>query len=230
LPPQARRSTIAAFSWEAAMLYEMRVYEVPPGQGPAFVKLVEEFGKPIRGDRYGRMEGYWLAEFGALNRVWHLWSHDSLAARADNRRRLSEDKAWTGEFVPLIKDMILRQDIMLLNPVRELTNRPTTRGNVYEFRDYRCAFGKAPAFAKALADAMPIRERHSKNVGLWQGGAPQPNQVCHLWVYADLKERAEKRARVAADPDWQGFLKANAGMLVDMHSTVLVPTAFSPLG
>lgn len=212
------------------MLYEMRVYEVPPGQGPAFVKLVQDVGHPIRGDRYGRMEGYWQAELGALNRVWHLWSHDSLAARAENRRRLSEDKAWTGEFVPLIKDMILRQDIMLLNPVRELTNKPSSRGNVYEFRDYRCAFGRAPGFAKAIVEAMPIRERHSKNLGVWLGESPQPNQCCHLWIYKDLKERAEQRAKVAADPDWAVFLKNNRSALVDMHSTVLIPTEFSPLG
>ena len=211
------------------MLYEMRVYQVPPGKGPAFVKLVEEIGKPIRGDKYGKNEGYWLADFGELNRVWHLWSHDSLAARADNRKRLSQDKAWTGEFVPKIVDLILRQDIMLLNPVREL-QKPAERGNVYEFRDYRCHFGKAPAFAQALNEAMPIRERYSKNLGMWLGESPQPNQCCHLWVYKDLKERAEARAKVSADKDWQGFLAKNVGMLQDMHATVLLPTAFSPLG
>ena len=32
------------------------------------------------------------------------------------------------------------------------------------------------------------------------------------------------------DKDWQGFLPKNVGLLQDMHSTVLLPTAFSPLG
>lgn len=212
------------------MLYEMRVYQVPPGKAPAFVKLVDEIGRPIRGDKYGKMEGYWISELGELNRVWHLWSHADIAARAENRRRLAQDKAWTTEFLPRIKDLILRQDIMLLNPVRDLTNKPATRGNVYEFRDYRCGFGKAAAFAQALVEAMPVRERYSKNVGVWLGEAPQPNQCCHLWVYADLKERQEQRAKAAADKDWQAFLAKNVGMLEEMRSTVLLPTDFSPLG
>jgi hypothetical protein len=38
------------------------------------------------------------------------------------------------------------------------------------------------------------------------------------------------RAAVAKDPGWQEFLKASAGLLDEMHSTVMLPAPHSPLG
>jgi hypothetical protein len=117
---------------------------------------------------------------------------------------------------------------MLLNPVREL-QKPAERGNVYEFRDYRCNFQKAPAFAQALNEAMPIRERYSKCLGIWTGESPQPNQCCHLWVYKDLNARAVARAAATKDPKWQEFLGKSGPMLEAMQSIALLPASFSPL-
>jgi len=54
------------------------------------------------------------------------------------------------------------------------------------------------------------------------------NSYVHVWVYEDAADRAQKRANLAADPEWHTFLKlsAEAGNLVSQENKILTPTAF----
>jgi hypothetical protein len=210
------------------MIYEMRTYTTPAGMAPVLAKYSTEIGRPIRGDDYGKLEGYWLTEIGPLNQVMHLWSYADLNDRQEKRAALGHNERWTNEFLPKAGPLILRQDIRLMSSVKPL-NPPTSQGNVYEYRFYRCKTGKAAAWANHLKDALPARERHSKNIGLWVSIAGQPNEVSHLWAYESLNHRAEARAAAAADPDWQAFLKTAGPMLEEMTSIILLPTASSPM-
>jgi hypothetical protein len=74
-----------------------------------------------------------------------------------------------------------------------------------------------------------VREKYSKIVALWTGDVAQPNEVVHLWAYPDLNARAAARGGSGKDPGWQAFLKSSAGMLEEMHSTVMLPAVHSPL-
>ncbi|MGI9425103.1 MAG: NIPSNAP family protein [Hyphomicrobiaceae bacterium] len=210
------------------MIFELRTYTTPAGRAPQLAQYSAEIGRPIRGDDYGKLEGYWLTEIGPLNQVMHLWSYDDLNDRQAKRAALGKNDRWRTEFLPKAGPLILRQDIRLMDPVRPLAP-PTTAGNVYEYRHYRCKTGKAVEFANAINEAMPVRERHSKNVGLWVSIAGQPNEVSHLWVYESLNHRALARAAATADPDWRAFLAKGGPLLEEMTSTVLLPTASSPM-
>ena len=57
------------------------------------------------------------------------------------------------------------------------------------------------------------------------------NTIVHMWVYEDAADRAKKRAAMAADPDWQAFLKmqTDAGYLVSMRNNRMVPAPFAPI-
>ena len=74
-----------------------------------------------------------------------------------------------------------------------------------------------------------MREKYSKIVGLWQTEAGQPNEVCHLWAYTDLNARAAARTAANKDPAWGEFLKKASGLLEEMHSMIMLPSAHSPL-
>ena len=106
---------------------------------------------------------------------------------------------------------------------------PAGSGHVYEYRTYRCKVGMAKAWSEKLRDVLPAREKYSKNVAIWLTEAGQPNEVSHLWAYDSLNQRAEARAATMKDPDWRAFLKNGPEMLEEMHSTVLVPWAHSPM-
>jgi hypothetical protein len=106
---------------------------------------------------------------------------------------------------------------------------PETPGGIYELRIYRMQPGMAGPWAQLLKSYLPMREAYSKNVGLWTGEAPQPNEAVHLWNYPDLNSRMAIRAKVAADPQWQEFLQKGAPSIVEMQSTLLIPTSYSPM-
>lgn len=55
------------------------------------------------------------------------------------------------------------------------------------------------------------------------------NQLVHLWAYKDLEDRRERRAKLAANPQWQGCLKKIRPMIMTMENRVMMPTRFSPI-
>src|SRR3954471_5404369 len=74
-----------------AMIYELRTYTFHQGKLPAYLALARDVGRPVRGQDYGTCHGYWTAEFGALNQVWHMWSYSSLDERAKMRDALAQN-------------------------------------------------------------------------------------------------------------------------------------------
>jgi len=57
------------------------------------------------------------------------------------------------------------------------------------------------------------------------------NTYVHIWVYEDAADRAAKRARMMADPEWQTYLakSAEAGFLIKQENNLMTPAAFYPL-
>lgn len=210
------------------MVFELRTYTFHQGKLPAYLDLAANVGRPVRGNDYGLCHGYWTAEFGQLNQVWHLWSYSSLDERARMRDALAQNKRWTSEYVPNVRPLLMRQDIRFLNPVKPISP-PTTECGVYELRIYRTQPGAAGPWSQMFHDIMPVREKYSRNVGIWTSEAPQPNEVVHMWNYPDLNTRMSTRAAVSKDPDWQAFVAKGAGSIIEMQSTLLLPTVFSPM-
>ena len=211
------------------MIFELRTYTVKPGAVGDMVKASSTASRDIRGDDYGKLEGYWTTEIGPLNQVMHLWSYPDLNERARLRGELGKNPRWTGEYIPLIRPLMVRQDIRLLNPVRAPV-APASKGNIYELRNYRTkTLGVVRQWLDVFTAALPAREKYSKMVGLWQTEAGQPNEVCHIWAYPSFDARAEARASAMKDPAWQEFLGKSGPMLEEMHSTIMLPAPHSPL-
>jgi hypothetical protein len=215
--------------WWSVMIYELRTYTVKPGTVGDMVKAASTVSRDIRKDDYGKLEGYWSTEIGPLNQVLHMWSYRDFEERAKLRAELSKNPRWGGEYLPLIRPMLMRQDVRLLNALRAPV-APASTGNIYEFRNYRAKpAGAAKQWLDAFTAVLPAREKYSKIVGLWQTEAGQPNEICHIWAYPDLNARAEARAAALKDPAWQEFLGKNLSLLEDMSSTVMLPAPHSPL-
>ena len=100
------------------MIYELRTYTVKPGTVGDIVKAASTVSRDIRGDNYGKLEGYWLTEIGPLNQVMHMWSYSDFNERTRLRGELAKNPRWTGEYIPLIRPLLVRQEVRLLNAVR----------------------------------------------------------------------------------------------------------------
>ena len=210
------------------MLYELRTYTFHPGKINQYLDIAKNIGRPARGQNYGVNCGYWTSEFGSLNQIWHLWQYESFAERARLRDELSKNKDWTTKYVPNIRPLIQRQDIRLLNAVNG-PNTPEKEGGFYELRMYRFNPGMAGPWAQRYKAIMPVREKYSKNVGLFTGEAPQPNDVLHMGNYESVAQRAKARGDLFKDPEWLDFIAKGAGAIVEMNNVMLLPTDYSPM-
>src|SRR5437762_11788273 len=99
------------------MIYELRTYTVKPGTLGDMVKAASPVSRGIRGDDFGKLEGYWLTEIGPLNQALHMWSYNSCEERARLRAALASNPRWTGEYVPLVRPPLIGQDARLRNAV-----------------------------------------------------------------------------------------------------------------
>jgi NIPSNAP len=103
---------------------------------------------------------------------------------------------------------------------------------IYDHRTYTVAHGKMQEYLERYERfALPVQLRHLGTlVGFFVSDIGPLNQVVHIWAYDSIGDREERRARMAADPEWQHFLKINAGTFVSQENKILKPAKFSPLG
>lgn len=210
------------------MVHELRTYTLVPGKQGEYLKLASEVSRKIRGDKFGKLEGYWATEFGTLNQVVHLWNYADLNERERLRGELARNEEWTKGYLPQTRPLVLAQENKILAPQLPL-KPPAGDGHLYELRWYRTQPGKAGEWLGYFKATLPIREKYSPNVGLWQTEAGQLNEVVHLWAYRDLNERAQVRGKVMQDPQWQAFLAKGYPLLVEMKSVILSPASHSPM-
>jgi NIPSNAP len=161
------------------MIYELRTYTTKQGTVQDVAKAASTVSREIRGDDYGKLEGYWVSDIGHLNQVMHLWSYADLNERARLRVELSKNPRWNKDYIPLIRPHLIRQEVRLLNAVIP-PKAPATTPNVYELRAYRCKPGAVRQWAEMIAGVMPVREKYSKIVGLWVSEAGQPNEAVRI--------------------------------------------------
>ena len=187
------------------MIHELRRYTVKPGKLADYVEKSGSIGRPIRGDRYGKLLGYWSTELGPLNQVVHLWEFADLAARTTARAGLAKDERWVKEYLPVSGP--LARGAGEHDPHARSTGRRSGRRRawgIHELRVYRLHPGKAAAYSETMREALAhpgeaLRPR-------WATGSSRSarsTRIVHLWGYRDLAHRAEVRRALAADATWQ---------------------------
>jgi hypothetical protein len=103
---------------------------------------------------------------------------------------------------------------------------------IVEQRTYRYKPGTLPKFLELYeAKGLAVQKRILGNMlGYFVTEIGPLNQTVHLWGYESLDDRAERRARLMADPDWRAFLAEALPLLETQESRILLPTRFSPIG
>jgi hypothetical protein len=128
--------------------------------------------------------------------------------------------------------------ILLTLPVRSETvcyTAPQTREErvIVDHRTYKV---KPGTLAQQLAIyekyAFPVQLRHlGRPLAFLTAESGELNTMIHLWTYDSAADREQRRARMAADPEWGTYLKALADTqyVVDMRTNLMVPTSFAPI-
>ncbi|MBY6108883.1 NIPSNAP family protein [Halomonas sp. DP1Y21-3] len=101
---------------------------------------------------------------------------------------------------------------------------------IYDLRTYTCRPG-------AIKKHMKLYEDHGWKVQSKHLGYPvvygavetgDVNSYVHVWMYEDAADRAAKRQKLQADPEWKEYLakSAEAGYLVSQENKILVAAPF----
>lgn len=103
---------------------------------------------------------------------------------------------------------------------------------ILEIRTYTANVGKAGQWLDFYREhGLPVQQELLGKLIFFGTSEIGPlNQITHIWSYASLAEREQKRAAMAKDPRWHAYLKNQPpGVLLSQESRILNPTAFSPL-
>lgn len=101
---------------------------------------------------------------------------------------------------------------------------------IFDHRTYTCRPGTIKKHLQLYAEhGYTPQSRHLGKPLLY--GAVETgdvNSYVHIWVYKDAADRAARRSAMAADPEWQAFLKlsAEAGNLVSQVNQIIAPAEF----
>lgn len=204
------------------MIHEYRTYTITPGELAIYLNLAETHVVPIRGNRYGKLVGFWTSEFGTLNQVHHIWQYASLDERNALRKELSANQDWCTKFLAGAWPTMQIQDIRFMNT--RAWDEPRFKGSaLYERRIYRCPAGRFEEAAKAV-ESRP-RNKDSKLYGVWTCESPQPNEIVEIIAYPNWPSRIQDASTSADQIKWWG---QHHGLFQQADSALLLPIGISP--
>lgn len=102
---------------------------------------------------------------------------------------------------------------------------------IVEQRTYKIRNGCMARFLKLVKeDALPIQAPIlGYLIAYFTTEIGELSTVTHLWGFADLNDRAERRRQLAADKRWQAFIPQLSELIEHAENRILNPTDFSPL-
>lgn len=76
-------------------------------------------------------------------------------------------------------------------------------------------------------EGFAVQCKHLGNpVGYYSSEVGELNQLIHMWAYADLGDRYERRRALFADPDWQRVVVKLYALIDRMENRLLLPAPF----
>ena len=96
------------------MIYDMRIYDLQPGAVPRYMEAARDIVLKIREDHGVKLAGWYYTDIGPLNRIVHIWAYRDYAHFQEAREAVHNDPRWTGEYVPRVKGLVVRQQDMMM--------------------------------------------------------------------------------------------------------------------
>jgi len=100
---------------------------------------------------------------------------------------------------------------------------------IIDHRTYTAHPGKLAAFMDVYAEmGFALQKKFLGECIGWYMSMDigELNQAVHLWRYQDLADRAERRNRLNANPDWHKYLAAATPLLQKMENKIITEAPF----
>ena len=102
---------------------------------------------------------------------------------------------------------------------------------IVELRDYHVFTGKLPELVRLYeTEGTAIQQEILGGfVGAFTTDVGELSTYTHMWTYESFAEREERRAQLAADERWKGFLAKIQPLIHTQRNRIMIPTSYSPL-
>ena len=203
------------------MRYELATLTIKLGTAAQAIAGIDSYVKAP--EAKGALLGCWTSEIGQLNQLYVLRGFaDDAELQAERTRAFGTTNPFGCGEALVTMDLDAYAPFPFLPPVA-----PGKFGKVYEIRSYRLKHGGIPATIAAWRAAVPERIKLSPLL-VAMYALDGPPRFTHIWPYASLDARGAVRADAAAKGVWPP--KGGPEWLTgDMRSTIVLPTAISPL-
>jgi NIPSNAP protein len=203
------------------MRYELATLTIKLGTAASAIAGVDGYVKAA--EAKGTLLGCWTSDIGQLNQLYVLRGFaDETELQAERIRAFDTTNPFGCGEALVTMDLDAYAPFPFLPPVT-----PGKFGKVYEIRSYRLKHGGIPATIAAWQAAVPERIKLSPLV-VAMYALDGPPRFTHIWPYAGLDARSAIRADAVAKGVWPP--KGGPEWLTgDMRSTIVLPTAISPL-
>ena len=201
------------------MEFELTIDLCQPGTIELTLGALEAFAETARATQGLYLEASWQTDFGATDEIVSLWStRDDRSVNAAGIARFLAaplTASSTRQHRPLSLEMPFDNNFK--------------GGHIYDFRQYRLKPGTLEKFLQHMSQALPVRKRHSRNVGVWTLRSGPRDQIIHVWAYKDLADRDRARREAWREDLWQVYLSRIFPLTERMQNALLTPVAFSPM-
>ena len=102
---------------------------------------------------------------------------------------------------------------------------------IIEQRIYQLKPGAMHEFLKAYeAEGLQLQgETLGRLLGYFVSEVGGLNRVVQLWGFDSFEDRVQRRAALAAKPEWRTFVGKTGHMVVNQENELLMPAPFSPI-
>ncbi|MBN9410639.1 MAG: NIPSNAP family protein [Burkholderiales bacterium] len=207
------------------MYYQLATLTLPFGSAGTAATAVQQFATAA--DAGGELLGCWFTDIGRLNQMLVLRGFADLnALEAERERTLASASPFGCGELAVSLELQGYRGFPWMKAVRP-SAESGVRGPVYEIRTYGFRPGGMQPTIDLWREAIPAREKVSPCVVAMVAldGVPR---FTNIWAYPTVEARGKARADAVAQGIWPP--KGGPSFLTtDMHSTIAMATAVSPL-
>jgi hypothetical protein len=100
---------------------------------------------------------------------------------------------------------------------------------IVEMRTYLLQPGQQGLFLELMGSEGIAIERRilGRMLGFYTCEIGTLNQVVHLWGYDSFEDRQQRRAQLAANPQWIAFVPKVLPLIREMENKILTPAPFA---
>jgi len=207
-------------------------HDVKPDKVDEYVDLVGKWYPKMANTPENKVHlvGSWRTEVGDCDTFVHIWEYQRYTGYHASLHSISNHPDFP-DFDKKLKSLITSKKVSLM---QEFSFWPTTPprklGGLFELRSYTLHPGNLLEWETHWRQGLKARREVMEGVGAWFVQIGDLNTVHHLWQFADLEERKQRREQSWGVEGWADTVHKTVPLIQSMKSKILIPMPWSTVG